>query len=99
MDEWVKMENLDLTTVDISDSEGSDGKGCGCLLKLGVCYYRLFLIRAAVGIIALHPAEKPASSAAVEQGMVCGCSTGVKIQLCVVRPIPVLWGGEQSVIT
>lgn len=31
MDEWVKMENLDLTTVDISDSEGSDGKGCGCL--------------------------------------------------------------------
>ena len=32
MDEWVKMENLDLTTVDISDSEGSDGKGCGGLL-------------------------------------------------------------------
>ncbi len=28
MDEWVKMENLDLTTVDISDSEGSDGRGC-----------------------------------------------------------------------
>ena len=33
MDEWVKMENLDLTTVDISDSEGSDGKGCGSLLR------------------------------------------------------------------
>ncbi|KAK9839708.1 hypothetical protein WJX81_007330 [Elliptochloris bilobata] len=27
MDEWVMMENLDLTTFDISDSEGSDGKG------------------------------------------------------------------------
>ena len=38
------MENLDLTTVDISDSEGSDGKGCACTLRIGVrcsvlCYF------------------------------------------------------------
>lgn len=28
MDEWVRLENLDLNTVDVADIEGPDGKGC-----------------------------------------------------------------------
>ena len=35
MDEWVRLENLDLNTVDVADAEGADGKGCGYRPKSG----------------------------------------------------------------
>ncbi len=37
MDEWVRLENLDLNTVDVADAESPDGKGCAIPPDASVC--------------------------------------------------------------